>query len=292
MSGGIDCVVRVHSVENLVEFERAVFSLVNQEYRPINIIVAMQRIDRFGVSRIEEVINRLGVFGEGVSFDLYDYQDADSRDARSMMLNKSIERGIYKYFGILDYDDILYPHAYSSLIQEIEKASVGVAFARVRCMNVDVFHDFVYLRSELNKGFSKGEDLVDLFKNNFCPIHSYVIRRDFIHESGIVYNQGIKIEEDYDMLLRFCAKYKSSFRLLDRVIGDYNFRLDRSNSVTAVSLGDPSAVNEYRKSLKVIDETKRNTVVTEEVLRALGLGGKSLTIREVAETRDKGWWER
>ena len=79
--------------------------------------------------------------------------------------------------------------------------------------------------------------MIDLFRANFCPLHSYVLDRSRIDPWDLAFDPTLSWEEDYDLLLRICAKYPSDFSLVTTQIGEYYFKTDDSNP-TGLVLSD------------------------------------------------------
>lgn len=101
----------------------------------------------------------------------------------------------------------------------------AIAFAKVRAMRVDVYDEFFYTKERVIPPFS-GSDLLDLFHNNYCPLHSYVIDRSQCPTGMLEFVTGLTMEEDYDVLLRICATFLSDFTLIETDIGDYYCKTD------------------------------------------------------------------
>ncbi len=279
----IDVVVRIHDVSRMQELSRCVFSLVSKTYRPLRIVVAAQR---FSDADITAVRAALGPFlqGEGdVELAIVNWTEAEPTDARSVLLNLGVQAAQGRYLAYLDYDDALYPDAYELLIGRLRKTGAAIAFASVRIMQLQVFDVFFYTVEKVVPPFS-GRTLMDLFRNNFCPVHSYVIDRDQVAPDLLSFNANLLMEEDYDVLLRICARYISDFELIGTNIGDYYYKTDGSNTVPTNGVLTPLSRERYKGVRLTIEHRKRITLVSDAVQRTLGLSSTSpMTVRDVID---------
>jgi hypothetical protein len=289
----VNTVVRFHDVARLQELERCIFSLVGQTYRPLNIILALQR---FTVEQVDLVKNTIApiISGDGAaSLSITNYDRPLPVDARSDLLNLGISQASGGYLGFLDYDDVLYPEAYQLLIAQMKNTSAAIAFASVRVMRLSVYEQFLYTEGKAKPPF-KGSNLLDLFRGNFCPLHSYLLDLRKIPADTLQFNTSLTVEEDYDMLLRICAQHRSDFTLVGTYIGDYHYKTDGSNTVPTEGGLSGEALNQYMDVRATIEETRRTTTVSASVQRALGLPASvsPVTIRDVIKQFSSGWLSR
>ena len=278
----IDVVVRIHDVSRIQELSRGVFSLVSQTYRPLRIIIAAQR---FSDADLAATRAGLAPFLDGesdVDLAIVNWTEAEPSDARSVLLNLGVQaQG--RYLAYLDYDDALYPDAYELLIERLRITGAAIAFASVRIMQLQVFDHFFYTAEKVTPPFS-GATLMDLFRNNFCPVHSYVIDREQVAPELLSFNVNLLMEEDYDVLLRICARYTSDFALIGTNVGEYYYKTDGSNTVPTNGVLTPLSRERYKGVRLTIEHRKRITIVSDAVQRLLGLSSTGpMTIRDVID---------
>jgi len=135
--------------------------------------------------------------------------------------------------------------------------------------------------------------LRDLFRKNFCPIHSFVIDRQRIPPPYLHFDPAITRAEDYDFLLRICAQFPSDFTLAKTIIGDYFFKTDGSNTVNTEWDYTESGHTAWQISEDFLEQRRRITLVSFGVQRMLGLEPQpDLTIRRLLDGGAAGTIQR
>ena len=229
MQDYVDCIVRFHDPSRIFELSRCIFSLVSQDYQPVNILLVVQRFSQSELASVRQHIEPLLAGSPGCSLRLLNYSLGHG-DSRSAMINFALSQCHGRYLGFLDYDDVLYPEAYKILIETLQSSHAAVAFASVRLLEVEVCKNWLYALRKRPSPF-RGSSLIDLFRQNFCPLHSYLLDKTRIEDpKDLSFDPLMTLEEDYDFLLKVCAKYESDFSLLGNDLGDYYFKTDGSNT--------------------------------------------------------------
>ncbi len=280
----IDVVVRIHDAARMAELKRCVFSLVSQSHRPVRIIIAAQRFSEEALGATRAGLAPLVDGEDGVSLEIVNWTDAEPADARSVLLTAGVQAARGRYLAYLDYDDVLYPDAYELLIGKLRQTGAAIAFASVRIMQLHVYDHFFYAAEKVVPPFA-GKTLIDLFRNNFCPIHSYVIDRSQVAPELFSFNAGLLMEEDYDVLLKICARYPSDFSLIGTDVGEYYYKTDGSNTVPTNGVLTAQSAERYKGVRLTIEHRKRVTLVSDTVQKLLGLAPSSrpVTVRDVID---------
>ena len=285
MQETIDTVVRFHDIRRLAELKRCVFSLAGQTYKPVRIILTLQRFDGAQIEAVERALEPLLEGGDAPQLALVNLTDPEPADARSVLLNLGVENATGRYLAFLDYDDVLYPEAYEMMIGRLRDTGAAIAFAKVRVMRIDVHGEFFYTRERVTPPYS-GSDLLDLFHNNFCPLHSYVIDRSQVPAEMLRFVTTQTLEEDYDVLLRITAAHLSDFALVETELGDYYYKTDGSNTVPVNGgLVGEARLKFIREAKAAIEARRRGTIVAAAVQKSLGIRDplQPRTIRQVLD---------
>lgn len=282
-ASSLHVIVRFHDSQRIRELDRALFSLVHQTYRPITINVVTQRFSRDEIGALEKHVLKYTALPAPAVFLISNFDYPDPVDARSTLINLGI-RGSAKsrYLAFLDYDDVIYPDGYQTLIGSLLATGSTIAFGGVVCKNCQVSDAAIVVRTRERR--FKGEGLMDLFRQNFCPIHSFVVDRSKVAGEDLFFNERLHRAEDYDFLLRLCASYKSDFSRLDTIVGDYYFKDDGSNTTEfAATTEDRSAP--WRYAVEFTNLQKKfltlSPVVREGITPRIGSG-----VRTIADLLD------
>lgn len=282
----LDVIVRFHDLQRLHELSRCIFSLVCQDYRPIRIILVTQR---FTWSAIEETLQYVSPalsLDKKIDFQLVNFDKIEPKDARSDLINLGISKAAGRFLAFLDYDDIIYPDAYTTLIEHLLFSPAAIAFGGIAVKQVCICADTALVLTQTQP--FKGEGVLDLFQDNFCPIHSFVIDKKKIDEK-LYFDPKLNRLEDYDFLLRFCSRFLSDFKYITKIIGAYYYKNDGSNTILySLSVTDKQR-EEWIKSSEVMDECKKNLLVSLTVQKSIGITNPDqlLTIQKLLEMNGK-----
>ncbi|MDD2558036.1 MAG: glycosyltransferase, partial [Desulfuromonas sp.] len=265
----LDVLVRFHDFSRLLELKRCIFSLVGQTYRPLNIILLLQCFTPEQEQQLRHALQPLLQGDNAPTLQLHNRQQPEPQDARAHLMQAGIGIATGRYLAFLDYDDVLFPEAYQLLAQQLSANNAAIAFASVQPMVVDVYRDFCYSRGYLASIPYQGETLHDLFRHNFCPLHSYMFDRERIPPSLLQIDTSLTIEEDYALLQQVCAALPADFSLLNTTIGYYAFKTDASNTVAMANLS-PQQQEVYARMSAKIEQRRAATPLAPSVQIALG----------------------
>jgi hypothetical protein len=266
---GVDVIVRFHAPHRLTELQRAVFSLVGQEFRPIRILLTLQRFTDGDAKAVCEALNPLLSLPDAPALTVLRYDAVEPGDARSALANLGFAAATARYVALLDYDDVLYPEAYRLLTGRLRESGAGIAFGNIAVKLVDVYDGFLHVCEQQDP--FQGSTLPDLLRQNFCPIHSFVVDRTRVPADELRFEPTLTIEEDYEFLLRVCAKVESDFALVSIRIGDYYYKSDDSNTVAGRPVITPATVARIEATQTFNEGRRRLTPLSETVQRQLGL---------------------
>ena len=260
----LDVILRTHDPARLDELGRALFSALLQDHRPTTLTIVCQRFPEPALHALETLLTPLRTIEHGVPIQVLNHTDPHPIDARAALLNRGLQATTGRYTAFLDYDDLIYPEAYRLLIAELQSSGAAVAFGGILTTTV-TRQGLVPITLDKQHVF-RGEGLAQLLHNNFCPLHSFVLDRTRIPPGHLHFDETLSALEDYDFLLRICASHPSSFRLKDRIIGEYLLKDDGSN---ANPLAQGGTAADWGPALAEIERRKSHLVLSPTVLAQL-----------------------
>ena len=281
-----DVVMRFHDVRRLNELDRAIFSLVTQRHCPTNIILVTQRFTEEEIEQTRNYLSAVLSIAEAPTLKILNFSEPEPKDARSTLINIGIQNSKGRYLSFLDYDDFLYPEAYERLVPRVRDTQAAIAFGGINIHHVDIFPAYSY---QTGAGVPfKGQGIIDLFHENFCPIHSFVIDRTKVLAQDLFFEPDLHRNEDYDFLLRICARYLADFAHCKMIIGSYCLKNDGSNSILTGSTFSEEARRVWDDAEAFMEARRRTMPISSIVQRSLGLEpDPNLTIRGLLKGRLK-----
>src|SRR5687767_6601856 len=100
----IDCIIRFHDVRRLQELDRCVFSILGQSYRPVNIILALQRFSAAEIAATRQALAPMLSLPGAPALTICNLEQESPKDARTLLLNMGLRAAKGRYVGFLDYD--------------------------------------------------------------------------------------------------------------------------------------------------------------------------------------------
>jgi hypothetical protein len=278
---GADIVIRFHDARRLGELKTAIFSLTMQTYRPLAIHLCLQRFTTEEIDFLRDELKPFFSIEEAPELIIHNWNGLLPRDARSVLVNLGISHAKYRFLTFLDYDDALYPEALGLLSSKLSQSMAAIAFASIQVKQIEMYPYFLFSSGRGDPFL--GSNLLDLFENNFCPIHSFMIDRSNVEKHFLQFDEMINMGEDYDFLLRFCANFKSDFSLIGTFIGSYNYKNDGSNTVVVDSNAGSHKQATWMNFEYFLEGRRRVTEISPEVQKQLGISPArlGLTVREL-----------
>ncbi len=279
----LDVIVRFHDVDRIAALDRCIFSLIGQEYRPLQICLVTQRFTSTAINETRKRLQPLLDIDTSVNLIILNWENPDPTDARSVLINLGLNSATGRYLAFLDYDDAIYPEAYRLLIDRLQCTNAAIAFGGT-CWKVTEFYgNLPYVKSK--KFPYKGSGLRSLFTQNFCPIHSFIVDRQRIPLQFLYFDPLITRAEDYDFLLRICSQFPSDFESLGKTIADYYIKTDGTNTINTEWAESLGGYGEWEQAEIFLEQRRRMTPISADVQRSLGLKPLPyLTIRTLLDT--------
>lgn len=237
--------------------DRCLFILSGQTYRHIEpVIILQKRSHDENISEIGDVIKRWSAYFDSIELVSHfaDY------DARSKSLNIGMNKSIGQYLAFLDDDDKVYPGHFELLVNTLKATDFSWAYCDV-VMGLYNKHGQLISRTWPFK--KNAYSFLDHLKQNFIPIHSFLIDRYRASELGLV-NEKFSKNEDYEFILRLAAKHEPLYVPVTGV--EYCVREDGTNTIL------PGTTNGRQ-----LRQKKQDWIVAEALLSK-------------AKEENFGWW--
>jgi len=227
----VSTVMRFHRHANLDLLANAMLSLVTQVDCNVRLHLAVQDLDEDDLSRLGEELARVP-WAAGCEPIVRPYYSSESNpDLRSLMLNESLKAVGKGYAAFLDYDDLLFPQAYESLLSRLKSSGKNATFGRVYATSVDALTGTILKR---DRTYEYGFSYEEFIRLNHAPLHSFMLNLDKIDLGRLHYHDDMKFMEDYYLTLQLFTPKETDWASLRQCnfIGDYIHRVgDESNTL-------------------------------------------------------------
>src|SRR5262245_854935 len=126
----VNVIIRLHTLAGLRRLSNALFSVFAQDYPDVQPIVVLQSFSPADVTAVEEKATEFG-WNESKCSPLVLNVETPPGDYRSKLLNEGLKICEGRYLAFLDFDDVLYRHAYTYLVRRLHRTGATISFARV-----------------------------------------------------------------------------------------------------------------------------------------------------------------
>lgn len=255
----ITTIIRAHSIGCAPFLERALLSIVGQSV-PTHVIIVCQGFTPDDLGKVEVVAEKHR-FGALASATIVNVPNPEKADLRSKLLNVGIASTTTRFLHFLDFDDLMYPEAYGTLTATLSRTTAAAAFGGITSTYYETIGGRPFVLRKVREFFGKSK--YDVFLDNFCPIHSYVLDLEKIVRDDLYFDESLTALEDYHFLIRILAKYEADFSNIDHQLGEYYRRT--GDTVAAADLFYPDArirISKLQRAREAIQHLKRTTTVT------------------------------
>jgi len=289
----LSVVVRFHNGGNTELLSEALFSLACQDYKNLEVILAVKNMDPSLSLKIEEIIagcpwhTKMNVSVVRASVE-------QNKDGRSYLLNLGIQNSTGEFLAFLDYDDVIYQHGYKLLMKEATGAKYndnGIFVGGCRVATLKEY-DSHWMIDRKDMPFAWGKYPFDLIKDNFIPIHSYVLKLENIPKDILYFNEDLDRLEDYDFLLRLLEKINFNLENLKIPVCEYRLRIDGGNSTIVHGEANFSEKEKaWEKARGSIQKSLKNIQLNVNSNQLLELQHQAQKFREIEKKEVYIFWQ-
>ncbi len=280
----LSVIIRFHKEERLAFLEEAIFSLAIQDWPDLETLVVLQNGTEKLRQTVSDIINNQP-WPAPPKYKIIMVQVPEDADGRSTLLNRGIEQARGRYVAFLDDDDFVYHHGYTTLIRQLMKGGLAIAVGGCRraLIQYEAQHWFVRKKDDF---FKWGRSRSDLFKENFVPIHSYVIDRSRTVSFDLAFDESLPLLEDYDFLLRLFSHFEPDLSALDVPVCEYRVRMDGSNSIAHTPNASSEVRAKQKRAQRRIYETKKSLLFRMPLIEQIELAsGMNKPLHEMVSGR-------
>ena len=215
------------------EIRRAIASIANNTWRPLEVIVVYQGPDNSNWLDLQKLPC------EFPSLTLNVLINNAVGDRRAQNLNIGWNRALGRYIGFLDDDDTLAPNHIALLIDSMQATGKAWSYAQV---NLRRENEALEIVSESQPFPGRIFSLKSLWTENFLPIHSFLIDRKALHSSlqQAPFHEELDRSEDWDFLLHLAFYHEPA--IVDEFTATYH--VSNGDRNTNLSLMDISGKEE------------------------------------------------
>lgn len=186
----------IRTIGNLQYLEKAIYSVVNQTYKNIELIVVED-----GSKKAQDLVSQFKDFN-------IVYKPV-KKMGRCNAGNVGLASATGDYFNFLDEDDLLFCDHVETLINAISsKPKVGAVWASAFSIKTEISKDTgQYYDREYTLAHTLEPDSETILLNNFFPIQAVLFRRECFDNLG-GFDPEITLLEDWDVWIRYLKNYK------------------------------------------------------------------------------------
>ena len=258
----VTTIVRLHKGADFSELKKALYSLAAMKGCIVTPLLAIQDLSDKQQEELGKIVQDIP-FANGSEPQIIDYSKIGLKgDLRTLMLNDALKKVKTKYAAFLDYDDLLFPDAYSWLIERLKKSGKAVSFGRVYATSYNSRTHTLVKREKL---FEYGYSYDDFIYDNHAPIHSFMLDMEQINLAKTEYHQDQKYMEDYYLTLQIFNKDNCDWESLsiNKYIGDYLHSTDRDHTL---AISSDSAREKLLEDPVYLRDEKRITDLRKKIV--------------------------
>lgn len=254
----VTTILRFHRAGDIALLQNALYCLAAMRDCIVTPLLALQNLTSAQSAELKAMLAQLPWAAGRQARILHFSSPAENADLRAQMLTEALQAVTTRYAAFLDYDDLLMPHAYSWLLERLQRSSKAVTFGRVYSTTFDPATGVL---SQRRKEFVRGATYDDFLYCNHAPLHSFMLDLSKLDLTELTYIDGQQYLEDYYLTLQLFTRTNTDWDSLKKniYIGDYLHSGTGVNTLASGSDEHHHAVVEspaYRTSLEHINQLR------------------------------------
>lgn len=199
--------VIVRTIGNLHYLEKAIYSVINQTYKNIELVIIEDGSDK--AKKLVEQFKDFNIIYKSVE-----------KMGRCNAGNVGLETATGDFVNFLDEDDLFYCDHVETLINAIDsKPEMGAVWSSAFSVKTDINKDSkVYSDKEYTLAHTEEPNSETILHTNFFPIQAVLFRRECYDTLG-GFDPEIDLLEDWDLWIKYMKKYE--FRRVQKTTSLY-----------------------------------------------------------------------
>ena len=201
----------VRTKDRPVLLKRAIESIENQTYRPIEVVLVNDGGCDLNVEELTNIIEDIPLR----------YIRLEKNTGRPHAGNVGIENAQGEYIGFLDDDDVFYPYHIETLIEAFQESDYKISYTDAEVVHLADIHEGGEIQEK--DGFpweSIDFSFETLLLQNYISFMTLLFRKTVLVEAG-GFDESFDLCEDWDLIIRLGSRYP--FHHIRKITAKYTF---------------------------------------------------------------------
>ena len=256
----ITTIIRFHKGANFEELKNALYCLAAMQDCLVTPYIAAQDLNYKQKTKLQKLLISIPFEDSIIPIVEHHTSKDGNSDMRTIMLNESLRKVQTKFAAFLDYDDLVFANAYSTLITRLIETSKAVTFGRVYSTTYNSTKKIITNREKI---FEYGYTYQSFMHDNNLPLHSFVMDITKLNVNEVMYHDDQIYMEDYYLTMQLFTDENADWESLklNTYIGDYIHSSDRDHTLALINDNEKASLLNninYQRDSKRIEEI-RNT---------------------------------
>jgi GT2 family glycosyltransferase len=226
--------VIVRTKDRPMLLKRALRSISNQTYRPIEVVVVNDGGSDLDRNELQEILGDVSLY----------YIKLETNTGRAHAGNVGLDNAKGKYIGFLDDDDELYPDHLTALMTNIVNSESKIAYTDAEVVFIEITSDGEVIEKFRHLYYSQDFSPEMLLIQNYIPFICLLFDRSVF--DGLRFDESFEIFEDWKMLIKLSERHW--FEHIRKVTARYIQWCDKSQ-INRRALSEDFSQVAYKKIL-------------------------------------------